>query len=65
MFTEAGVRQDFSISPLELILTESQMEIWHDKKTKIIKKFNLERHRASIDAFIIQETFVRTRAMTA
>ncbi len=63
LYSEAGVRQTFSVSPLERILTESQMEIWHDKKAKIIKKFDLERHRASIDAFIIQETFVRTLAL--
>jgi len=62
LYAQAGLRQAFSISPLERILTEPQMEIWHATKEKIIKTLNQTRHRASIDAFIIQETFVQTRA---
>ena len=64
LFSEAGIRQDFSISPLERILTEPQMEIWHATKEKIINALGLTRHRASSDAFIIQETFYRTRMKT-
>ena len=64
LYSEAGIRQNFTISPLERILTEPQMEIWHTTKEKIITSMNLTRHRASSDAFIIQETFFRTLMKT-
>lgn len=60
LFSEAGLRQAFSVSPLERILTEPQMENWHAAKQRVISSLGLCRHRASSDAFIIQETFVRT-----
>jgi hypothetical protein len=63
LYYAAGIRQRFTISSLELILSEPQMEIWHKTKDAVIKELNLTRHRASTDAFIIQETFVRTRAL--
>ena len=55
---------EFSVSPLELILTEKQMRIWHETKEKIIKQLNLRRHRASNDAWLIQETFKQTLRIT-
>ncbi len=64
LFSEAGIRQTFSISPLERILTEPQMEIWHATKANIINTMELTRHRASSDALIIQETFYLTRIKT-
>ncbi|WP_020586166.1 hypothetical protein [Desulfobacter curvatus] len=64
LFSEAGIRQTFTISPLECILTEPQMEIWHATKESIIASMDLTRHRACSDAFIIQETFFRTRMKT-
>ncbi|NDY71371.1 hypothetical protein DO021_02690 [Desulfobacter hydrogenophilus] len=64
LFSEAGIRQAFTISPLECILTEPQMEIWHTTKDSIIASMALTRHRACSDAFIIQETFYRTRMKT-
>lgn len=65
LYAQAGLRQAFSVSPLERILTEPQMEIWHATKEKITKTLNQTRHRASCDAYIIQETFVQTRAKAA
>ncbi len=64
LFSEAGIRQAFSVSPLERILTEPQMEIWHNTKEKVISSMDLTRHRASADAYIVQETFYRTRIKT-
>ena len=64
LFSEAGIRQAFSISPLERILTEPQMEIWHATKETVITSMDLTRHRASADAQIIQETFYVTRIKT-
>ncbi|WP_022666302.1 hypothetical protein [Desulfospira joergensenii] len=65
LFEAAGLRRQFSVSPLERILSEDQMEIWHETQTGIIEKFSLTRHRASTDAFIVQETYVMTLARTA
>ncbi len=64
LFASTGIRCLFSVSPLERILSEHQMNIWHETKERIIKKLRLTRHRASADAFIIQETYMQTRAGT-
>ena len=63
LFIDAGISKAFFVSPLERILTESQMAHWHDTKKEIIATLHLNRHRASTDAFIVQETFVRTRRL--
>jgi hypothetical protein len=64
LFSTVGVSQGFVISPLESILTEPQMAVWHEVKDQVVAEFALTRHRASFDAVIIQETFLRTRAAT-
>jgi len=61
LFFAAGVKMRFNVSPLELILSESQMSVWHATKNEILTHANIERHRASCDAWVIQETFKRTR----
>ncbi|MFZ0450595.1 MAG: hypothetical protein WAL98_15255 [Desulfatiglandaceae bacterium] len=60
LFHAAGKPMKFSVSPLELILSEEQMAIWHKTKANVIKEMKLTRHRASNDAWIIQETFKLT-----
>ncbi len=64
LFSDARVCQTFFVSPLELILSEEQMAVWHEVKAQVINDLALTRHRASFDALIIQETWVRTRAAT-
>ena len=61
LFTAAGISHSFSISALEFILNEQQMALWHETKKRVIEDLSLTRHRASSDAFIIQETYRRTR----
>ena len=65
LFSRSGVSQQFSISPLEMILSEDQMAVWHEVKNRVITDLALTRHRASFDALIIQETWLRTREATA
>ncbi len=65
LFAEAGVRQAFKVSSLERLLTEPQMEIWHTTKKQVIESLDQTRHRASVDAFIVQETFIGTKVKTA
>ncbi len=61
LYHAAAIRQRFFLSPLEIILTEAQMTLWHRTKEAVIRERNLARHRASTDAGIIQETYKRTR----
>jgi hypothetical protein len=60
LFSFSGQEMKFRISPLEMILSEAQMDIWHSTKTLVEQDSQLVRHRASNDAFVIQETFRRT-----
>ena len=60
LFYQARVNMNFSVSPLEMILSEQQMERWHDTKNKVLAEAKAHRHRASFDARIIQETYRRT-----
>ncbi len=64
LFHAAGRPMKFSVSPLEMILTEKQMSIWHETKDQITKQVNLTRHRASNDALIIQMTYNQTLKAT-
>ena len=61
LYSRVHVSQRFSISPLEMILSEEQMAVWHEAKNRVISELALTRHRASFDALIIQETWLRTR----
>ncbi len=60
LFYAAGRPMQFTISPLEMILSEQQMATWHETKNRIISQSELTRHRASYDAWVIQETFRQT-----
>ena len=64
LFDAARQRMLFTCSPLESILTESQMAIWHKQKDVLTEKMNGKRHRASSDAELIQQVYLHTRAMT-
>jgi hypothetical protein len=61
LFFAARMSMKFSVSPIELILSEPQMAIWHETKDRILKQSKLNRHRASNDAWVIQETFMQTK----
>jgi len=60
LFHAAGIEMKFNVSPLEIILSEGQMASWHQTKDRVIAEHNLTRHRASTDAWIIQETYSHT-----
>jgi hypothetical protein len=62
LFHKAQMPMSFSVSPLEMILSEQQMERWHETKDRILAEVTERRHRASFDAWIIQETYKRTLA---
>ncbi len=60
LFHAAGLDMKFSVSALEMILSEDQMERWHAEKDRVLAEVNKSRHRASLDAWVIQETYQRT-----
>jgi hypothetical protein len=64
LFFEAGLKMDFYLSPIELILSEPQMEIWHTVKTEMLEQSDKVRHRACSDAWIIQQTYIKTAQQT-
>lgn len=65
LFHAARVPMEFSVSSLEMILSEPQMAAWQETKTQVVADMGLVRHRASFDALIIQETYRRTRNATS
>ena len=60
LFYEAKMEMKFSVSPLEMILSEEQMARWHETKDRILAGVEKHRHRASFDAWLIQETYKKT-----
>ena len=61
LFHAARTPMLFQVSSLEMILSESQMADWHREKEAVLAGMDLSRHRASHDAWVIQETYRRTR----
>ncbi len=62
LFHAARLSMTFSVSPLELILTEQQMDRWHVTKARILAAERDLRHRASFDAWVVQQTYRQTLA---
>lgn len=60
LFEKAGLEMRFFVSDLEMILSEDQMERWHATKEQVLAEVEKRRHRASFDAWLIQETYKRT-----
>lgn len=64
LFHETGVEPKFEISALEMILNEHQMECWHETKDAVLAELGEKRHRASFDAFVVQQTWLKTRELS-
>ena len=61
LFEAAQTPMKFSVSPLEMVLTEYQMEHWSRVRQKVEQTHLSARHRASSDAAFIQNVFVQTQ----
>lgn len=61
LFFAALKEPKFRLSPIESIMTKAQIHIWDKIKADVIAKTTSARHRASTDAFIIQQTWIRSR----
>lgn len=60
LYSAVGMRMSFTVSPLELILSESQMDNWQATRQRIWKQTSGARHRASHDAQVIQQVYLAT-----
>lgn len=65
LYAAAGTRCAFTLSALEMILSEEQMQHWSTVKQRLLAEQRTQRHRASHDAAIIQQTFEHTRTAAA
>lgn len=61
LFSAARIPLRFHLSPIEQVMNEVQFSFWDDIKQQVILELGVDRHRASHDAWIIQETYIRSR----
>ena len=61
LFDRAGISQTFQIETLVNLLSDHQLRRWEKTRRDVIEELQVRRHRASTDALILQETYLRTR----
>lgn len=61
MFDIAEVNPSFHLKAIEFIMCEEQHEKWDRTKQQVGKQLKLRRHRASSDAFLIQQTYIQSQ----
>ncbi|MFK8081102.1 MAG: exonuclease domain-containing protein [Granulosicoccus sp.] len=64
LFSAARIPIQFALSPIEQIMNEHQFLHWDDIKQQMIIELAATRHRASHDAWVIQQTYVRSRQLS-
>ena len=60
LFFAARMSRSFHLSPIEYIACEEQLMLWDKTKKRLEHQLNIERHRASGDAYLIQQTYIET-----
>lgn len=63
LYAATGMRMSFKVSALEYVLSEHQMNCWHDTKNHLLQNFDEQRHRASSDAFLVQRVYAATAVL--
>lgn len=61
LYEVAGRSPTFKLDNLRALLTDAQAARWHDVKRRVAQSMGLERHRASADARVLQQTLVALR----
>ncbi|GAC15571.1 hypothetical protein GLIP_2950 [Aliiglaciecola lipolytica E3] len=61
LFSAGKQQMKFRLSPLENILSEKQMELWHDTHELLCASMDCTRHRASCDAELVQNVYMQTQ----
>jgi len=60
LFFAARMNRSFHLSPIEYIASEPQLMLWDKTKIRLQQELGIERHRASGDAYLIQQTYIET-----
>lgn len=61
LYAIAKKRPTFQLRAIEHIMHETQVLIWDATKLRLQKSLKLERHRASSDAFLVQQTYLQSK----
>ncbi len=64
LYEEAELYPNFKLESVLSLLDEQSMALWDEAKDKVIQIMNLQRHRASSDALILQNTYAAVSALT-
>lgn len=62
LFEAAALTPSFKLDNLRSLLTDREASFWAILKTQVASEMRLQRHRASSDAKILQQTLIRLRA---
>ncbi len=62
LFYRSRIVPAFRLRAIEYIMHEAQYEIWDQTKAELSRQLQLVRHRASSDAYLIQQTFALSRS---
>ncbi|MCB1801796.1 MAG: hypothetical protein KDI82_08935 [Gammaproteobacteria bacterium] len=65
LFDAAGIEQTFRIADIADLIDAGQLERWQATKDAVTESLGLQRHRASGDARILQETWRTFRSQVA
>jgi hypothetical protein len=60
LFDAAETTPHFKFKDIRLILNSQQEAAWHTTKNQVVDELGQQRHRASIDAKVLQMTWLRT-----
>lgn len=64
LFFAVNIAPRFQLSCIELIMTESQIAVWDEVHDEMRARSTEQRHRASTDAWVIQQTWIRSHYLT-
>jgi len=60
LFDRANLLPRFRIEALQVLMSEEQLRNWIQAREQVLRELRLDRHRASADAWLIQQTYLRT-----
>lgn len=65
LYDRVGMWPSFTLDTIRKIISEEQVVFWHQAHAKAQKELNIQRHRASSDARLIQRTYELSHDMAA
>jgi len=65
LFDGADLQPSFKLEDLRMLLTDEESALWNPVIAEVRREQNICRHRASIDAKVLQLTLLRVRQMIA